>query len=112
MTSAAVRNFLDVQEAARRRSTWDWSRRPFASVIVDLTAKGDIQELVLEMLTKSREGLTPQEMDAFLSKKRTPEAWNLVSLVLQTLFEDHPSAPDILRKIQEMGCLEWKPNPR
>ena len=112
MTGAAIRNFLDTQETARRRSTWDWSRRPFASVIVDMTAKDDIQELVLEMLTKSREGLTPQELDAFLSKKRTPEAWNLVSLVLQTLFEDHPSAPDILRKIQEMGCLEWKPNPR
>lgn len=112
MTSAAVRNFLDTQEIARRRSTWNWSLRPFASVIVDMTAKEDIQELVLEMLTKSREGLTKTEVDEFFSKKRTPEAWNLVSLVLQTLFEDHPSAPDMLRKIQDMGCLEWKPDPR
>ena len=77
-----------------------------------MTAKGDIQELVLEMLTKSREGLTPQELDAFLSVKRTPEAWNLVSVILQTLLEEHPSAPDILRKIQDMGCLEWKRDPR
>lgn len=77
-----------------------------------MTAKDDVQELVLEMLTKSREGLSPKQMDDFLSKKRTPEAWNLVSLMLQTLFEEHPSAPDILRKIQEMGCLEWKRDPR
>lgn len=112
MTSAAIRNFLDTQEAARRRSTWNWSQRPFASVIVDMTAKDDIQELFLEMLTKSREGLSQKEIDDFLSKKRTPEAWNLASLVLQTLLEDHPSAPDILRKIQDMGCLEWKRDPR
>ena len=112
MTSAAVRSFLDTQESARRRSTWNWDNRPYASVIVDMTAKDDIQELVLEMLTKSREGLTKKEVDDFFSKKRTPEAWNLVSLMLQTLFEDHPSAPDILRKIQEMGCLEWKRDPR
>lgn len=77
-----------------------------------MTAKDDIQELFLEMLTKSREGLSQKEIDDFLSKKRTPEAWNLASLVLQTLLEDHPSAPDILRKIQDMGCLEWKRDPR
>jgi len=112
MTTTAVRSFLDTQQAARRRSTWDWSRRPFASVIVDMTAKSDIQELVLRMLTNPKQGLSREETDAFFSKNRTPETWNLVSVVLQTLFEDHPSAPDILRKIQDMGCLEWKRDPR
>lgn len=112
MTGLAIRNFLDTQETARRRSTWNWSRRPFASVIVDMTAKEDVQNLVIDMLSISRDGLSKSKIDEYFSKKRTPEAWNLTSLVIQALFEDHPSAPDILRRIQEMGCLEWKRDPR
>ncbi len=112
MNAPARRNPREEREIARRKKTWNWAVRHSLLVSVNMAAKAEIQDLTLELLTRSAKGLSKDRLEKWLSKPRSPETWNLISLVLQTLFEDHPSVPEILRKIEEIGCLEWKKNPR
>lgn len=97
--------------STRSRFLGTWSLgRPRSSVKIDMSAKGEIQELVYSFFAHPN-GLPKEQLEDLLSRTWPPEKWNLLSVVLQTLCEDHPSVPDILRHIEALGAFPWKPDP-
>lgn len=94
---------------AKPKPTWSLAR-PFSSVGIDLSNKAEVQDVIFLLFTHPK-GLKRSEVAGILSKPWPITRWNLLSVVLQTLFLDHPDVPEILRKIEEKGGFPWKSDP-
>lgn len=95
--------------AERFKNSWTLGR-PVSTVNVDMGSKKEIQDFTFELFVH-KDGLPKARLKKLLSEKWPPEKWNLLSVVLQTLFEDHPDVPKILAHIETIGAFPWKKNP-
>lgn len=94
---------------SRFQGTWSLGR-PVSVVKVDMSSKTDIQDVTFALLSNAS-GLPKPRLRELLSHSWPPEKWNLLSVVLQALFEDHPSVPEILVHIESLGAFPWKLEP-
>ena len=94
----------DKKRRARALGTWA-KNASYHFVSIDFRHCEDIQNFVETLFKKKR--LTKKEIDALFEHEWTPQRYNLLSIVLQTLFHEHPDVQEILRRLQSLGCIEW-----
>lgn len=90
--------------------TWRFDPGRIATVTISLTERKEVKKIT-DFLRAQPKLLNQSETKRLFGFPFTDLGLNLLSIVLQTSFTDHPSTLDILRMIEERGGFPNKQNP-